>query len=483
MNLKLVFRVLAFLLLIIAGVMLAPVIVAWYYREMGLIPHFLWPITITAVLASAFLLLTHSREHELHPREGFLLVAMSWVVVSFLGAFPFYTSGAIPSFVDAYFETMSGFTTTGASILTDIEALPRSMLFWRSLTHWLGGMGIIVLTVAIFPLLGIGGLQLLKAEAPGPAVDKITSKVTETAKLLWLTYFGMTAAETVLLLFGGMDLFDALTNTFGTVATGGFSPKGDSIGAYASPFIDVVITAFMVMAGINFVMYFKLLTGRAGSILRDTELKAYLSIFAVASFIIAVVLHNHGIYETFATSLRYGAFQAASILTTTGYATADFAAWPDLSKAVLFTLMFVGGSSGSTGGGIKVIRIVSLLKLGFSEMRYLLHPRGVFGVRINGERIKKSIVYAISGFVFLYVMLLLITTLVVASGGHPLFTSFSTAQVTLGNIGPGFDMVGPTKNYAFFQDYIKWFLSLIMMMGRLEVFTVLIVFTPFFWRR
>jgi trk system potassium uptake protein len=483
MNPKLVFRVIAFLLLTVAALMLAPVVVAWHYGEHELIRHFLIPIGVLAVAASGFLILTRSEQSDLSTRDGFFLVAASWVLVSLFGAVPLYTSGAIPQFVDAFFETMSGFTTTGASILTDIESLPRSMLFWRSLTHWLGGMGIIVLTVAIFPILGIGGLQLLKAEAPGPTVDKITPKVTETAKILWLTYFGLTAAETILLLIGGMDLFDSLTHTFGTLATGGFSPKNTSVGFYASPFIHVVVTAFMVMAGVNFVMYYKLLTGRAIGILRDTELKSYLLIFAVGSLVVAFGLHRAGVYETFGISLRFGAFQAASILTTTGYVTADFAAWPAVSQAMLFILMFIGGCSGSTGGGIKVVRVVTLVKQGFTEMRYLLHPRGVFGVKLNGETVRKNVVYAISGFVFLYVAVLLVTTFVVATGGYGLLSSFSTALVTLGNIGPGFGLVGPAENYAFFQDYIKWFLSFVMMLGRLEVFTVLIVFTPFFWRR
>lgn len=483
MNLKLVFRVVAFLLLIVAALMLTPIVVAWYYGEHALIGHFLVPIGATAVPASGFLILTRREKSDLSTRDGFFLVAASWLLVSLLGSIPLYTSGAIPRFVDAFFETMSGFTTTGASILTDIESLPMSMLFWRSLTHWLGGMGIIVLTVAIFPILGIGGLQLLKAEAPGPTVDKITPKVTETAKILWLTYFGLTAAETALLLVGGMNLFDALTHTFGTLATGGFSPKNTSVGFYASPFIHVVVTVFMVMAGVNFVMYYKLLTGRSAGILKDTELRFYLFIFAVASLVVAVGLQHAGVYETFGTSLRFGAFQAASILTTTGYVTTDFAAWPAVSQAVLFVLMFIGGCSGSTGGGIKVVRVVTLLKQGFNEMRYLLHPRGVFGVKLNGVTVRKSVIYAISGFVFLYVTVLLVTTFVVATGGYGLLTSFSTAMVTLGNIGPGFGLVGPAENYAFFQDYIKWFLSFVMMLGRLEVFTVLIVFTPFFWRK
>jgi trk system potassium uptake protein TrkH len=255
------------------------------------------------------------------------------------------------------------------------------------------------------------------------------------------------------------------------------------VGFYSSPFIHVVVTVFMVLAGINFVMYYKLLTGRTVGLLKDTELRFYLLIFAVGSLVVAWGLQSAGVYDRFGTSLRFGAFQTASILTTTGYVTTDFAAWPAISQAVLFVLMFIGGCSGSTGGGIKVVRVVTLVKQGFNEMRYLLHPRGVFGVKLNGATVRKNVVYAISGFVFLYVMVLLVTTFVVATGGYGILTSFSTALVTLGNIGPGFGLVGPAENYAFFQDYIKWFLSFVMMLGRLEVFTVLIVFTPFFWRK
>lgn len=481
MNLALVIRVVAILMLIISGFMLIPVVVAIAYNELWTIPGFLIPVAITVTVALLYLFLTRREYGFLSNRGGFLLVSLAWLVASLVGALPFVLTGAMGSYVDAFFETMSGFTTTGASILTEIESLPRSVLFWRSLTHWLGGMGIIVLTVAIFPLLGIGGLQIIKAEAPGPTVDKITPKITETAKILWLTYLTFTVAEVVLLLLGGMDLFDAFTHTFGTLATGGFSPKNASVGHFDSAYIDAVVTLFMVMAGINFALYYKLITGRLMSIRRDTELKAYLTFFVVSTVVITLSLYGEA-YASVGESLRYAAFQAASILTTTGYATADFAAWPAVAQITLFALMFIGGSAGSTGGGIKVIRIVTLFKQGLNEMKYLLHPRAVFRIRLSGEPVGKHIVYAISGFVFLYFFLLLLTTVLVAVAGNDILTSLTTALATLGNIGPGFGGIGPTLNYAFYPDALKVYLSVIMMLGRLEVYTVLILFTPQFWR-
>jgi len=328
----------------------------------------------------------------------------------------------------------------------------------------------------------VGGLQLMRAEAPGPSVDRLTPKITETAKILWLIYLGLTVLETTLLMFGGLSLYEALTHTFGTLATGGFSPKAASVGHYTSAYVHIVVTVFMMGAGINFILYYRLLKGQFSIIRQNTEVKAYLGIFAVASLIIAVSLYGET-YTGFGESLRFASFQAASILTTTGYATADFAAWPQLAQVVLFVLMFIGGSAGSTGGGMKVIRIVTAVKQGFNEMRYLIHPRGVFAIRLNGAPVRKDVVYNITGLVFLYLFLLLFTTLFVATGGHNILTSVSTALVTLGNIGPGFGRIGPVENYAFYQPYIKVYLSLIMMIGRLEVYTVLVLLTPAFWKR
>ncbi len=482
MNLRLVLRVVSILVLIIAGFMLFPVIVALYYNETHLIASFLIPIALTVSVTLIYLFLTRREEGFLSTKAGFFLVTVSWLLASIVGALPLYLSGVIPSYTDAFFETMSGFTTTGASILTEIESLPRSILFWRSLTHWLGGMGIVVFTVAVFPLLGIGGMQLMQAEAPGPTVDKITPKITETAKILWIIYGGMTVLETALLMIGGMDLYDALTHTFGTLATGGFSPKNASVGHFDSAFIDGVITVFMLMAGVNFILYFRMLTGRFTYVRKNTEVRAYLGIYIVATVIATVGLFGHQ-YPTIGESLRHAAFQTASILTTTGYATADFAAWPAVAQAALFVLMFIGGSTGSTGGGMKVLRIVTAIRQGINEMRYLVYPRGVFGVKINGSNVRKDVVYAITGFIFLYLTALLLVTLIVATAGNSILTSLSTALAMVGNIGPGFGEVGPTENYAFFPVHIKWILSFAMMLGRLELYTVLVLFTPGFWRR
>ncbi len=476
-----VFRFVVVLLLVVSGFMLTPIIWAIIDGETGTIQAFLIPVLVLIPLGIAGLRLSNSDFQDVSTRDGFLMVSLGWSAVSLFGAIPFVLAGAIPSYVDALFETMSGFTTTGASILEEIESLPRSILFWRSLTHWLGGMGIIVLTVAIFPLLGIGGLQLIKAEAPGPRVDKLTPKVTETAKILWITYLLLSGAETVLLLFGGMDLFDALTHTFGTMATGGFSPRNASVGAYDSAYIDGVITIFMVLAGVNFVIYHRFVTRRVHSIVQDGELRAYLGIFVVGSVAAALVLSAQD--GGFWGGLRYGSVQVASFVTNTGYATADYAAWPYLAQTILLVLMFVGGSSGSTGGGIKVVRVVTMLKQGWNEMRYLVYPRGVFAIRLSGERLRKDIVYAISGFVMLYLVVILITTMVVAAAGNDILTSLTTALATLGNIGPGFGAIGPTQNYAVFPGWVKVFLTVVMMLGRLEIYTVMVLFTRRFWRQ
>lgn len=483
MKLPTVLRVLAVLLLIVSVFLILPVIVALLYGEDSIIWSFLAPMALVWVVCIPTILLTgRSGGQNISTKGGYLLVSSGWILSAAFGALPFFLSGSIPSYTDAFFETMSGFTTTGASILTNIQALPKAMLFWRSLTHWLGGMGIVVLTVAIFPLLGIGGLQLVKAEVPGPTVDKIAPKITQSAKILWLIYVIMTVVEIVLLMAGGMNLFNAATNTFGTVATGGFSPKNQSIAAYHSGYVDWVITVFMMLAGTNFLLYYRAVIGDLRSIWKNSELRSYLGIFVIATLLITFTLDGH-VYHTFGTSLRYAGFQAASILTTTGFTTADYARWPVFAQVVLFVLMFIGGSTGSTGGGIKVARIVILLKQSLNEMKYLLHPRGIFAMRMSGVTLRKDLLYTVSGFVSLYVFMLLMTTVVVASGGNGILTSLSAALATLGNIGPGFGAVGPVSNYAHLHTYVKWFLSFAMVAGRLEIYTVLIIFTSTFWRR
>ncbi|MCK5672435.1 MAG: TrkH family potassium uptake protein, partial [Spirochaetales bacterium] len=417
MKIKIVLHVLSVILLIISLFILLSAFVSLRYKETESAFAFFKTLAVVVPFAIVVYFATRSgKDNVLGTREGFLLVTASWIAASLAGALPFVFAGAIPAYTDAFFETMSGFTTTGASILTDIEGLSHGMLFWRSLTHWLGGMGIVVLTVALLPLLGIGGIQLLRAEAPGPSMDKITPKITQTAKILWLIYVGFTVIEIILLMIGGMSLFDASTHTFGTMATGGFSTKASSVGAFDSAYIHIVITVFMVLAGMNFNLFYKVISGNFKGFFKDTEMRVYLSIFLLISVLISIDLM--GTYGSFGKSLQYASFQTASILTTTGYASTDFALWPAFSKNALFFIMFVGGCSGSTGGGIKVVRIVTLIKLAFNEMKQMVYPRGVFPLRMNGTIMKKEIVYPIAGFFFLYIFLLLAVTLGVASGGY-----------------------------------------------------------------
>lgn len=481
MNFRFLVKSLSVLLAVIAVFMLIPAGMAVYYDEKVPLIWFLTVSISTIVLSSAVLLAGRNWTFpRLATRESFLMVTLGWLAASAIGALPFYLSGSIPLFCDAFFETASGFTTTGASILSSIETLPYSMLFWRSLTHWLGGMGIVVLTVAILPMLGVGGVQLLKAEAPGPTVDKIAPRIAETAKVLWFIYLGMTAVMVILLRLGGMNYFDAFTHTFGTVATGGYSPKNSSVAFYNSAYIDYVITVFMILAGMNFTIHYRFLTGRTKNILNNFEMKTYLAIIAIATLISTFDLYR-STYRSVLESFRFASFQTASIITTTGFATADYEKWPYLSQFILFLLMFIGACSGSTGGGIKVIRVATLFKLGLNEMKYLLHPKAVLPLWIEGKVVKKDMVYSIASLVFFYAVTVIFTTMVCASSGTDILTSFTASLSAVGNIGPGFGNVGPADNYSFFPDYVKWTLSLAMIIGRLEIFTVLIIFTRSFW--
>jgi trk system potassium uptake protein TrkH len=417
-------------------------------------------------------------------RDVYLFVTITWIVASALGALPLHLTGSTLNYSSAYMETMSGFTTTGLTTLSDIEALPKSLLFWRSLTHWIGGMGIVVLFVALLPLIGVEGSILFGAEAVGPTKSKLTPKIKNTALILWLIYVGLTFIEVVLLLTAGLSLFDAFTVTFGTMATGGFVTKNASIGAYESAYVDAIVTLFMVMAGVNFSLYFALLRKKFTGVYKDTELRVYLGIFFCATIITTLSLWLHGTYPTFWESLRRGSFHMASIMTTTGFATADYSLWPTLPQALILLLMFVGGSAGSTGGGIKVTRIITMVKLAAQNIRTLLHPKGVFMLQSENEKIAWKTVNSIAGFIALYLILVLAATLVVASSGVDLLTSFASGLITVGNIGLGLGDVGPAGNgFGPMPSYVKWFLSLIMLAGRLEIYTVLAIFTRTFWKR
>lgn len=464
----------------LAVTMLLPVPFSLYY---GGGDH--WALLLSAVITAVVGLLAYrftEIKRTLRVREGFAIVTFGWLSFSLFGSLPYMLSGAIPSFTDAFFETMSGFTTTGGTILTEIESLPHGILFWRSLTHWLGGMGIIVLSLAILPFLGVGGMQLFKAEVPGPVADKLTPRVTETAKILWGVYMLLSAVETILLMFGGMSLFDALCHTFGTMATGGYSTRNASIGAYDSAYIDYVIIIFMFLAGANFSLHYRFLLGKWNAYRIDREFMVYVGIIGVATLLIGMDVWWNT-YENLADAFRHSLFQVVSIQTTTGYGTADYEQWSQSSHFILFVLMFIGGSAGSTGGGMKVIRIYLLFKFSVSEFTRLLHPTAVVPVRMRNTAIPRDVITNILGFFVLFMFIYVIGVLIMTMLGLNILTAMGAVAATLGNIGPGLEDVGPTDNYAFIPTAGKWILSLFMLMGRLEIFTVLVLFSPAYWKK
>jgi len=426
--------------------------------------------------------ITSRKKQDIRAKEGFAIVTLGWLTFAAIGSLPFFISGSVSSYTDAFFETMSGFTTTGATILTDIEAVPHGILFWRSLTHWFGGMGIIVLTIAILPFLGVGGMQMFKAESPGPTVDKLSPRIAGTAKILWSVYVFFTALETVLLMLAGMNLFDALCHSFGTMATGGFSTKNASVAAYSSAIIDYIIIIFMIIAGINFSLHYKLFKGKFSDFFKNAELRFFLSLIAVATLLIFLeVLIYH--YETAGEAVQYSLFQVVALLTTTGFGTADYEQWSITSQIILLTLMFVGGSAGSTGGGMKVIRLMLLLKFAYNELTRLLHPNAIVAVKVGDQIIDRKILVNVAGFFIIYVMITTVSILIVSTFGVDLTTSIGAVVATINNIGPGLGNVGPTDNFAHFPDALKWFFSFLMMLGRLEIYTVIILLAPTFWKR
>jgi len=480
MNYRPVLAILGIILLFIGAFMVFPILFSLYYGDDDLQALIL--SMIITVAAGALLWLVFRRHKDIRIRESFAIVTFSWLIAAAFGALPFVLSGYIPSYTDAFFETMSGFTTTGASILADIERLPHGLLFWRSLTHWLGGMGIIVLSLAILPLLGIGGMQLFKAEIPGPVAEKLTPRIQQTAKLLWMVYALITLAETLLLLLGGMNLFEALCHTFGTMATGGFSPKNASIAFYNSAFIQYVIIFFMILAGSNFTLHYHALRGNLRVYWKNEEFRFYIGIMGF--FVALLTLDNlFTIYPHFWASLRHSMFQVVSITTTTGYVTADYEKWSSTAQFILLFLMFIGGSAGSTGGSVKILRVMILLKQGYAELRHLLHPRAVIPVRINRQVVPPSVVINVLGFTFLYLTIFVVVAIIMTLLNLDLITAFSSVAATLGNIGPGLGLVGPTDHYAHIPTLGKWILSFCMLAGRLEIYTVVVLFTREFWKR
>ena len=422
------------------------------------------------------------KDREITNRGGFVIVGLGWITAALLGALPYWLSGALPSFTDAFFESASGFTTTGATVFKTVEDLSRGILLWRSMTQWFGGMGIIVMSLAVLPLLGVGGMQLFRAEAPGPVTDKLKPRISETAKVLWKVYVLITAAEVLLLMLCGMGPFDAICHAFTTLATGGFSTRNAGVMAYGSPAIEIVITVFMVIAGINFALHFRALTGRPLVYVQNSECKFYLGVFLFATIFIAAQIAFEGI-GNIGESIRLAAFQVGSIFTTTGYASADYETWPVFSQIGLFFLMFVGGCSGSTGGGMKCMRVMIVCKYGYRELRRLIHPRAVLPVKLSGQAVPQDVVSSIVAFFVLFSGIFIVSSLAMALLGLDFVSAFSSVIACLGNVGPGLGTVGPTDNFSHIHAIGKWILSMCMIVGRLEVYTVILLFVPEFWRK
>lgn len=480
MNLRVVGRVLGLLMIATGAAMVLPVIVCLIYGEPD------WTVFLTcqlfALALGAALAFLCRGSQDLGVRDGFLIVTLGWLVAGVIGAAPFWVSGDIPSITDAMFESVSGFTTTGSSILTDIEALGHGMLLWRSFIQWLGGMGIVVLSLAILPILGVGGMQLFKAEAPGPSPDRLTPRIKETAKLLWGVYALISLAEILALLACGMNLFDAACHTFTTMATGGFSTRNASVGAYDSASVDLVITVFMFVAGASFSLHFAALRGRWRQYFHDGEFRVYTTVVLV--FAAVIFLTNTQTTDlSWGSNVRQSFFQVVSIITTTGFGTADYEQWSSLAQYGLLFLMFVGGCAGSTGGGMKNVRFLLLTKHGYNELRKLLHPRGVYVIRYNDKAVSSDIVTNILGFFLLLVMCTSLATFVMTMMGLDVLSALGSVAATINNIGPGLGSVGPTDNFAAVPLLGKWVLIFCMLLGRLELYTVLILLTPDFWRR
>lgn len=499
MNFLIVIKVLGNLLILEALGLILPLITSIWYKQHDWI-SFLLTIIITGTIGLLMSWVSSAalkgkkdtaKNSAIKMKESLFIVTAGWILVSFFGTLPFIFSGSIPSFADAFFETVSGFTTTGATILKNVEAMPYGILFWRSFTHWIGGMGILVFTVAVLPALGVGSFQIFKAESPGPIAGRIVPRIKDTAKILYTTYLIMTALETFLLVLGGMSLYEALVHTFGTVGTGGFSSKNASVGAFNSSYINITIAIFMVFAASNFSLYYALYKGRWKEVIKDAELKFFLGVISISVILIAINITGklsafmdigEKSSNNFFKSLEHAFFQVSSIISTSGYSTVDFDKWPTFSKGILLILMFIGGCAGSTGGGITSIRILVILKLIRREIRRILHPRAIIPVKLGGEPLSMDIVNSISGFFALYIIIFVLGTLALTLEGISLVSASSAVAATLGNIGPGFEMVGPSRNYSQLSAASKYLMSGLMLMGRLELFTVIALFSKRLWK-
>lgn len=493
LNYKIIFHLMGLLIGVNGGFMLLSTLVSYYYKD-GVTLELLESGIVTITIGVFLMFITRKKRKVLQKRDGYVIVTFGWIFMSLAGTLPYIFTGAIPSFTNAFFETMSGYTTTGASILNDIESVPYGILFWRSITHWIGGMGIIVLAIAILPLLGIGGMELFAAEAPGPSSDKLHPRITDTAKRLWLIYVGYTVAETVLLKLAGMSLFDAVNHSLSTLSTGGFSTKNASMAYWNDqPLIQYIVIFFMFLAGTNFVLSYFAFKTNFSKILRDEEFKFYAISILVFSVMASLIIYfqtditqssvDHPmIWGRFESGFRHSIFQVLAIITTTGFVSADYTIWTPFLTVFFFGLMFLGGSAGSTAGGVKIVRHIILIKNGLIEFRRSLHPRAILPVRYNSKAVRQPIVYNILGFFILYFLSFIVGVLVFSLMGLDFQTALGGAASSLGNVGPALGDLGPVNNYASLSNPAKWWSAFLMLIGRLELFTVLILLTPYFWR-
>jgi len=483
-NIRLVLHIIGNMLKLLGVVMLIPAVFPILYGEDDLVA-ILASAIITGVFGFALERLTipNGPVTELRRKEGFLVATLAWLGCSIFGALPLFIYGALPNPADAFFESVSGFTTTGASVIRDIEALPHGILFWRSFTQWLGGMGIILLGIAILPRLAVGGMQLMGLESTGPTTEKITPRIAETAKSLWGVYVGLSALLVILLTVAGMPVFESVLHSFATLATGGFGVKNSSIAAYNSAAIDCILTVFMFIAGMSFVLLYWLTKGKPGKLWKSSEFRFYLLFNLIVIFIVAFEVRMT-IYPSFLEALRYSSFQVISISTTTGFVTANYDLWPTMSQLLLLLMMFAGGCAGSTSGAIKNIRLVVLFKKGYQEMQKLIYPRSVIPIRVDKKPIAPEVLSSVSTFCLLYIFVFVAGTLLLTAGENlPLMTAISASATALGNVGPGLGAVGPVGNFAGLTDFSKVVLAILMLLGRLELFTVLVLFTSAFWRK
>jgi trk/ktr system potassium uptake protein len=482
MRWRYIFRVVGQLTLFMGLSMVFSFIVGLYYADSSVYPVLLCILITTASGFAIYIGFRRITIESMSTREGMAIVFLGWVAAGLFGALPFYFGIESCSFTDAFFESVSGFTTTGASTLEDIEGISKGILFWRSLIQWLGGMGIIVLSLAVLPFLRVGGMQLYRAEVPSPEPDKLKPRIKETAAILWKVYILLTAIQTMLLWFGGMSLFDSLCHAFTTMPTGGFSTRNASIAYYNSTYFDVLFIIFMILAGINFTLHYQLLRGKPLVFWRDPECRFYLGLLLVLIAIVSINIYGD-VYKSFTHSIRLAAFQVVSIMTTTGFATADYLQWPVMSQLILWVCMFIGASAGSTGGGMKCLRIMLLFKYCYRELFSLVHPNAIAHLKLSGKPIPNDIIRSVVGFFVLYVGLFAVCSILLAGLGIDFITAIGAVAASIGNIGPGFGLVGPAGNYAGIPVLGKWLLAWCMLLGRLEIYTVIIFLAPEFWRK